>query len=88
MLKIEQGDVVMSVKGRDNGYLYFVKDVVDNDVYLMNGKKRTQKNLKKKNIKHIKLMNICVNDIKNKIKNGEKFQDSDIKKQIDNLNVI
>ena len=32
MLKIEQGDVVMSVKGRDNGYLYFVKDVVDNDV--------------------------------------------------------
>ncbi len=88
MLKIEQGDVVMSVKGRDNGYLYFVKDVVDNDVYLMNGKNRTQKNLKKKNIKHIKLMNICVNDIKNKIKNGEKFQDSDIKKQIDNLNVI
>ena len=54
----------------------------------MNGKNRKQKNLKKKNIKHIKLMNICVNDIKNKIKNGEKFQDSDIKKQIDNLNVI
>ena len=88
MLKIEQGDVVMSVKGRDNGYLYFVKDVVDNDVYLMNGKNRTQKNLKKKNIKHIKLMNLCVNDIKNKIKTGDTFPDSDIKKQIDNLNVI
>ena len=88
MLQIKKGDVVVSTKGRDIGKVYIVKDVENQYVYLVDGRGRTISNPKKKKFKHIRTTNICIEALNQKFENNAKVQDLEIRKTIDNLNII
>ena len=62
------GQLVYSTQGRDQGQAYLVYKIAETGdyVYLVDGKKRTLKNPKKKNIKHIARTNWIADDLKEK----------------------
>ena len=88
MLQIKKGDIVVSTKGRDVGKVYVVKHIENEYVYLVDGRGRTISNPKKKKFKHIRPANICIEALNKKFENNEKVQDLEIRKTIDNLNII
>ena len=69
---ISQGCLVISVAGRDKGKLFVVVDCLDKFVYLADGKTRKVNAIKKKNIKHVKLIaSATLKEYADRIKNGE-----------------
>ena len=54
-MEIKVGSLVESIRGKDKGELFFVKEITLIRVYLVNGSNRTLKMPKIKNLKHIKL---------------------------------
>ena len=52
------GAVVKSTYGRDKNKIYIIKSVDNNLAYLINGKERPIECPKKKNFKHLQLLNI------------------------------
>ena len=63
------GAVVRSTYGRDKNKIYIIKSVDNNFAYLINGKERPIECPKKKNFKHLHLLNkssgIDVNNVVN-----------------------
>lgn len=63
------GAVVKSTYGRDKNKIYIIKSVDNNLAYLINGKERPIECPKKKNFKHLQLLNkssgIDVNNVVN-----------------------
>lgn len=62
------GDIVKSIKGRDINNIYMVKDIVNGYCYLIDGKKNHYLKPKKKNLKHVRLIEnfaICFKQFKN-----------------------
>ena len=57
------GQVVVSTQGRDCGKFYIVVEVAPSCVYLSDGKVRPMAAPKKKNIRHIRLLNVSCTDI-------------------------
>jgi ribosomal protein L14E/L6E/L27E len=53
----DKGAIVKSTYGREKGELFIITKRDGNYVYLTNGKSRPLENPKKKNIKHIYLLN-------------------------------
>ena len=88
MLEITVGDIVQSLRGRDAYQPFIVLDIKNDYVTLVNGKNRTIQNPKRKKLKHVKLTSIKIDAIKCKLQNNEKVLDSEIRKAIDNLNII
>ena len=52
-MEIKVGSLVESITGKDKGELFFVKELTNAKVYLVNGRNRTLKMPKTKNLKHI-----------------------------------
>lgn len=52
-MNIKVGSLIESIRGKDKGELFFVKEILNNRVYLINGHNRTLKMPKTKNLKHI-----------------------------------
>ena len=52
-MEIKVGSLVESIRGKDKGELFFVKELSDSRAYLINGCNRTLKMPKSKNLKHI-----------------------------------
>ena len=52
-----RGAVVMAIAGREKNELFIIQSVEGDYAYLVNGKSRPLENPKKKNIKHIYLLN-------------------------------
>ena len=88
MLEITIGDIVQPICGRDKFQPFVVIKVEGNFAFLANGKNRTLNNPKAKKLKHIRLTSIKIDTIKSKLQNGERVLDSEIRKAIDNLNII
>lgn len=75
---MEVGTIVKSKAGRDKGNLYCVYKIIDKDfVELVNGESRKIEKPKRKRIKH--LDTLCSSELKQKIEQGQKIYDSDIK---------
>lgn len=63
---INEGNIVISLSGKDKGEHYIVLNVKDNYAYLVNGKSRKLTKPKKKNIKHLQIVCLdCKLDFKN-----------------------
>lgn len=58
---IKSNCIVESTKGRDIGKLYIVLNIEGNFAYLCDGKVKNKRNLKKKNVKHLKFIEFCEN---------------------------
>lgn len=78
------GQFCISKSGRDKGNIYIVYKIVNEDsVLLVNGKNKTIKNPKKKNVKHLQKINQNVKNFEIDMIEG-KIKDLDIKRIIKN----
>ena len=77
---IEVGAVVVSKMGRDEGRSFVVIQEVDSEfVMLADGKLRTMDHLKKKRRKHLKTTGIVVEELRNRLSNGEAVENHEVR---------
>ena len=82
----ELGTVAISLAGRDKGRYFVVIEVLDNGyVKIADGSLRKVDNAKKKKLKHLKLKPVTIPTIKQKILDGEKIYDYDIRSHLTSL---
>lgn len=75
------GKVVLSKKGRDKNNLYVVKDILNKDyLVLINGSTKTVQMPKKKNLKHIDVLDDVDDEIKESIISKDRGTDLKIKR--------
>lgn len=80
------GRAVYSKAGRDKGRLLIVIKILDEDfVMVADGHLRTIEKPKKKRIKHLKYTDFFADNIAEKIENGTKLLNSDIRNAIKDL---
>ena len=81
MNDLKIGQVVRSMAGRDKGQFMVVIEMVDvNYTIVSNGKLRKVNNPKKKKNKHLAKTNHIVKEIQEKILNGNKITNAEIRK--------
>lgn len=85
MSEVNLGDVVCSLKGRDTGCYYIVKNFDNNYAYLIDGKGKEVNNPKKKKFKHFRKININVEILADKFKNGKQVLDAEVRKYLRNI---
>ncbi len=76
------GDIVISICGHDIGEWYIVENILNNYVYLIDGKNKTAQKPKKKKIKHVIKTNHCADEIANKLLLKQMVQNAEIRKAI------
>ena len=77
---IEVGAIVVSKMGRDEGRSFVVIQEVDSDfVLLADGGLRTMDHLKKKRRKHLKTTGIVVEELRNRLRNGEAVENHEVR---------
>lgn len=82
-VKLDVGQLVCSIAGRDKGNLYLIwKMGDDNNLWVVDGVNRKVEKPKKKNIKHLKELPYFSGFINEKIKLGERVTNSDIQRSI------
>jgi ribosomal protein L14E/L6E/L27E len=81
MNNLKIGQVVRSIAGRDKGQFMVIIAIIDNDfVIVCNGTLRKINTPKKKKIKHLAKTNHISNEINEKIMNGDKITNAEIRK--------
>ena len=81
-MTISLGDIVYSIAGRDSGCYFVVIAVDDNFALICDGKNRKIDNPKRKKVKHLKIGFGHSDFIAQKIKNGEKVTNAEIKSEL------
>ena len=82
-MDIYPAKLVLSKAGRDkNKYFAVIKIIDDNYILLCDGKGRSLEKPKIKKLKHVEDMNIDLHRIKEKLNEGKKITNSDIRKAI------
>lgn len=80
------GQLVGSTAGRDAGKLFLVVGVMgDSMIQVADGKGRKIERPKKKNIKHLKRFTPVAMDIADRLKEGNKLTDADIRAALEAL---
>lgn len=77
---MEQGEVVFSIAGRDQGRFFAVIEVTD-DTYVLiaDGEYHTIEKPKKKKVKHLKSQEAVLEKIQTKLQSGTKIFDAELK---------
>ena len=80
----EIGRVVISKKGKDKGTFYVIisKDVLNNRVYVADGKHRSITRPKPKNPKHLQPTNWHLRELKERLKDNREISDEWIYQQL------
>ncbi len=73
-----EGMVVKSLKGHDKGSLFAIAKSDRTEVYLVDGKRRKRSNPKRKNLKHVVILNESIPDFSN-------CSDKSVRKQLNRL---
>jgi len=71
-----------SKAGRDKNQLYIILDAADNYVYVVDGRLKTLEKPKRKNVRHIQIINEIDMELVRKKKNNEAISNEDIKRAI------
>ena len=81
---MEVGRVVLSRAGRDQGHVFVIMDVIDeNYVAIANGCQRKVDNPKKKKIKHLVAKEEIIEEIREKIFAKKRIFDSEVRNKLD-----
>ena len=81
---MEVGRVVLSRAGRDQGHVFVIVDVIDEDyVAIANGCQRKVDNPKKKKIKHLAAKPELLEEISKKISEKKRIFDSEVRNKLD-----
>ena len=81
-MEIDKSSLVVSKAGRDQGQLFYVIDADEQYVYLADGKSRRIEAPKRKKQKHIEQIPRTESRIAEKIRNGEKVLNSELRKEL------
>lgn len=81
-MEIDKSSLVISKAGRDEGQLFYVIDADEQYVYLADGKSRRLEKPKRKKRKHIEQIPRTESRIAEKIRNGEKVLNSELRKEL------
>lgn len=80
---VEIGRLAISTAGRDQGKIFMILDIIDKQyVYVVDGGLRTKERPKKKKLKHLKLCPEVLTGIAEKLKEGAKVFDAEIRSAI------
>lgn len=83
---VKLGSVVISTAGRDSGRSFMVVGILDNTyVYIADGNLRRLAKPKKKKLKHVALTPHMLEGIGNKLEEGKKVFDAEIRSALLNL---
>jgi len=82
MDSILEADIVISTAGREKGKPFLVYAVTESEVLLIDGKYRRIENPKRKNVKHVRLVARPDTRVAAKIKAGEHFTNSEVRKEL------
>lgn len=77
-----KGQIVYSKTGRDKRRPFIVVDSDEQYVYLVDGDLRKLEKPKKKKIIHVQIVNVVVDDIKQKLENEAYLNDADFRKAL------
>lgn len=81
-MEIDKSSLVVSKAGRDQGQLFYVIDADEQYVYLADGKSRRLEKPKRKKRKHVEQVPRTESRIAEKIRNGEKVLNSELRKEL------
>ena len=81
-MEIDKSSLVVSKAGRDKGQLFYVIDTDEQYVYLADGKSRKLEKPKRKKRKHVQQVPRTESRIAEKIRNGEKVLNSELRKEL------
>lgn len=81
MSEIKVGGFVVSAAGHDSGQYYVIFQMDDEYVYLVDGRIRTRKHLKKKKIKHVTMLEQSDPLLAERV-NSRNVKDEEIKRAI------
>lgn len=81
-MEVDKSSLVVSKAGRDQGQLFYVIDADEQYVYLADGKSRRLEKPKRKMRKHIEQIPRTESRIAEKIRNGEKVLNSELRKEL------
>ncbi len=80
---VEIGRLVLSTAGRDKDRIFMILDIIDKQyVYIVDGDLHTKEKPKKKKLKHLKLYPEVLSAIADKLKEGKKVFDAEIRSAI------
>ncbi len=86
---VEIGRLALSTAGRDKGRIFMILDIIDEQyVYIVDGELRTKERPKKKKLKHLKLYPEVLPVIAEKLKEGKKVFDAEIRSAIRSSNSL
>ena len=81
-MEVDKSSLVVSKAGRDQGQLFYVIDADEQYVYLADGKSRRLEKPKRKKRKHVEQVPRTESRIAEKIRNGEKVLNSELRKEL------
>ena len=81
-MEVDKSSLVVSKAGRDQGQLFYVIDADEQYVYLADGKSRRLEKPKRKKRKHVQQVPRTESRIAEKIRNGEKVLNSELRKEL------
>ena len=81
-MEVDKSSLIVSKAGRDKGQLFYVIDTDEQYVYLADGKSRKLEKPKRKKRKHVKQVPRTESRIAEKIRNGEKVLNSELRKEL------
>ena len=81
-MEVDKSSLVVSKAGRDQGQLFYVIDADEQYVYLADGKSRRLEKPKRRKRKHIEQIPRTESRIAEKIRNGEKVLNSELRKEL------
>lgn len=76
------GQLVFSKSGRDKGKLFIITSIEKDHLYLVDGKLRKVESPKKKNKKHVQKINHVIESIKEKIQEGGKLNNPEVRRAL------
>ena len=84
-MEVDKSSLIVSKAGRDQGQLFYVIDADEQYVYLADGKSRRLEKPKRKKRKHVEQVPRTESRIAEKIRNGEKVLNSELRKELASL---
>ena len=81
-MEVDKSSLIVSKAGRDKGQMFYVIDTDEQYVYLADGKSRRLEKPKRKKRKHIEQIPRTESRIAEKIRNGEKVLNSELRKEL------
>ena len=84
-MEVDKSSLIVSKARRDKGQLFYVIDTDEQYVYLADGKSRKLEKPKRKKRKHVEQVPRTESRIAEKIRNGEKVLNSELRKELASL---